>query len=68
MAYREKYNPNFGEFGVNVAERWPEGDFIKAKGKSKHTLGLALSDINNTLSVEPVSDAPIYHLLLSGDR
>ncbi len=43
MAYRKYYNPNFGDLGTKVAQRWPEASFIKAKGKSKHTLGLALS-------------------------
>jgi hypothetical protein len=43
MAYRRYYNPSFGDQGAAVAQRWPEADFIKAKGKSKHTLGLALS-------------------------
>jgi predicted acylesterase/phospholipase RssA len=43
MAYRKYYNPKFGNLGANVAERWPEAGFIKTKGKTKHTLGLALS-------------------------
>jgi predicted acylesterase/phospholipase RssA len=43
MAYRKYYNPSFGDQGAKVAQRWPEANLIKAKGKSKHTLGLALS-------------------------
>ena len=43
MAYRVKYNSNFGELGVHVAQRWPEKNTISNKGKLKHTLGLALS-------------------------
>ncbi|MCH7885669.1 MAG: patatin-like phospholipase family protein [Planctomycetes bacterium] len=43
MAYRNAYNKNFGTLGVAVAQSWPERDIIKAKGKRKHTLGLALS-------------------------
>ena len=43
MAYRTKYNPNFGEIGADVAQLWPEKNIIKSKGKQQHTLGLALS-------------------------
>jgi hypothetical protein len=43
MAYRKYYNSSFGDQGAEVAQRWPEANLIKAKGKSKHTLGLALS-------------------------
>ena len=43
MAYRTKYNPQFGEIGAYVSQRWPEKNIIKKKGKNTHTLGLALS-------------------------
>ena len=43
MAYKKSYNPGFGDLGADVARRWPEGAFIKSKGKKTDTLGLALS-------------------------
>lgn len=43
MAYRMKYNSNFGELGVHVSQKWPEKKTISSKGKQQHTLGLALS-------------------------
>ena len=43
MSYRKQYNPNFGKLGVDVSEKWPEASFIKSKGKTENTLGLALS-------------------------
>lgn len=43
MAYRTRYNPNFGELGYPVSQRWPEKNILAAKGKRQHTLGLALS-------------------------
>lgn len=43
MAYRTKYNPDFGEIGAHVSQRWPEKNIIAKKGKKEHTLGLALS-------------------------
>jgi len=43
MAYKAQYNNNFGELGSKVAQRWPEKDIIKKKGKKNHTIGLALS-------------------------
>jgi predicted acylesterase/phospholipase RssA len=43
MAYRKSYNEAFGELGVEVAARWPEWRVVKARGKTRDTLGLALS-------------------------
>jgi len=43
MAYRVRFNPQFGEIGVHVAQRWPEKHIIARKGKQQHTLGLAMS-------------------------
>ena len=43
MNYVPNYNPTFGQLGAHVAQRWPEKDIIKAKGKSVDTIGLALS-------------------------
>lgn len=43
MGYRRSYNRNFGELGVDVAQRWPERGVIGRKGKQNQTLGLALS-------------------------
>ena len=43
MAYRTRYNQNFGEIGAHVSQRWPEKKIVGQKGKQKHTLGLALS-------------------------
>ena len=43
MAYKAGYNNKFGELGSSVAEKWPESEIIKKKGKNNHTLGLALS-------------------------
>jgi len=43
MTYKTQYNSNFGELGSPVAQRWPEKDIIRKKGKQNHTLGLALS-------------------------
>lgn len=43
MAYRRAYNRDFGELGVQVAQRWPEAKAIQRKGKITDTLGLALS-------------------------
>lgn len=43
MAYRTKYNSEFGQIGADVAQLWPEKNIIKAKGKQVHTLGLAMS-------------------------
>lgn len=43
MAYRKYYNRNFGQLGVDVAQKWPEAPVIARKGKTKSTLGLALS-------------------------
>jgi predicted acylesterase/phospholipase RssA len=43
MAYVEMYNGSFGQLGVETSRLWPEKDVIAAKGKSKDTLGLALS-------------------------
>ena len=43
MAYRTKYNPDFGEIGAHVSQRWPEKKIISQKGKQEHTLGMALS-------------------------
>jgi len=43
MAYTAQYNTEFGKLGSAVAQRWPEKDIIKKKGKLNNTLGLALS-------------------------
>ena len=43
MTYKAQYNNNFGEIGSSIAQRWPEKEIIKKKGKQNHTLGLALS-------------------------
>lgn len=43
MNYTPVINPNFGQLGNQVAQLWPESQLIQAKGKSKDTLGLALS-------------------------
>ncbi len=43
MAYRTKYNPDFGDIGVHVSQKWPEKNIIQSKGKQQHTLGIALS-------------------------
>lgn len=43
MAYRRAYNRDFGELGTEVAQRWPEANVIRRKGKTTDTLGLALS-------------------------
>jgi hypothetical protein len=43
MAYRSKYNPEFGQIGAHVSQLWPEKNVIARKGKETHTLGLALS-------------------------
>ncbi len=43
MAYRVKYNPDFGELGFHVSQKWPEANVIRKKGKKQHTLGFALS-------------------------
>lgn len=43
MTYKAQYNRNFGDLGCSVAQRWPEKEIIKKKGKQNQTLGLALS-------------------------
>ncbi len=43
MPHRLSYNPSFGELGLEVAKRWPEWRVLKERGKTKDTLGLALS-------------------------
>lgn len=43
MAYKKRYNTSFGDIGFSVSQRWPEKDIIAAKGRTKHTVGLALS-------------------------
>lgn len=43
MAYEQQYNPTFGQLGAKVSQLWPEKDIIAGKGKTKDTLGLALS-------------------------
>jgi len=43
MAYTAQYNNEFGKLGSAVAQKWPEKDIIKKKGKLNNTLGLALS-------------------------
>ncbi|NOR81182.1 MAG: hypothetical protein GQ529_10185 [Methyloprofundus sp.] len=43
MAYKAEYNNEFGVLGSSIAEKWPENEIIKKKGKNNHTLGLALS-------------------------
>lgn len=43
MAYRQRYNSEFGDLGAEVAAKWPERAIIKRKGKKIDTLGLALS-------------------------
>jgi predicted acylesterase/phospholipase RssA len=43
MDYAPAYNANFGELGFEVSQRWPERERIAAKGKTRDTLGLALS-------------------------
>ncbi len=43
MSYVPGYNPNFGTLGIETSRLWPEKDIIAAKGKTKDTLGLALS-------------------------
>lgn len=43
MPYADRFNPVFGQLGVEVSQLWPEKDIIQAKGKSTDTLGLALS-------------------------
>ncbi len=43
MPHVRQYNPSFGDLGAKVAHRWPEAEVIKAKGRKRHTVGLALS-------------------------
>jgi hypothetical protein len=43
MSYVRTYNPSFGTLGIETSRLWPEKDIIAAKGKTKDTLGLALS-------------------------
>ena len=43
MDYAPAYNENFGQLGFEVSQRWPERERIAAKGKTRDTLGLALS-------------------------
>jgi len=43
MAYRVRFNPQFGEIGAHVAQKWPEKNVIARKGKQQHTLGIAMS-------------------------
>ena len=43
MTYVPLYNPHFGKLGVEMAQFWPEKDVIAKKGKTRDTLGLALS-------------------------
>ncbi len=43
MSYVPSYNPSFGTLGIETSRLWPEKDIIAAKGKTKDTLGLALS-------------------------
>src|SRR5689334_10690405 len=43
MSYVPNYNPNFGQLGIETARLWPEKSIIEKKGKTKDTLGLALS-------------------------
>ena len=43
MAYKRRYNTSFGDIGFDVSQRWPEKDIIAAKGRTKNTVGLALS-------------------------
>jgi hypothetical protein len=43
MSYVRQYNPHFGTLGIETSRHWPESDIIAAKGKTKDTLGLALS-------------------------
>ncbi len=45
MGYVRAYNDGFGELGAAVAQRWPESEIIKKKGKKVATLGLALSGL-----------------------
>ena len=43
MSYVPSYNPDFGTLGIETSRLWPEKDLIAGKGKTRDTLGLALS-------------------------
>ena len=43
MSYVRNYNSNFGTLGIETSRLWPEKEVIARKGKTKDTLGLALS-------------------------
>jgi len=43
ISYTPHFNPVFGTLGVDVARLWPESGVLKRNGKTKDTLGLALS-------------------------
>jgi len=43
MNYTPIINPTFGKLGIEITHLWPEKDVIQRKGKTKDTLGLALS-------------------------
>jgi hypothetical protein len=43
ISYTPSFNPNFGILGVKVAHQWPESTVLKRNGKTKDTLGIALS-------------------------
>lgn len=43
MKYTPVINPNFGQLGIETAHLWPEKKLIQKKGKTKDTLGLAMS-------------------------
>ena len=41
--YNPQFNPNFGTLGAEVANLWPETTALKRNGKTRDTLGIALS-------------------------
>jgi hypothetical protein len=41
--YNPFFNPKFGTLGADVANLWPERDALKRNGKTRDTLGIALS-------------------------
>jgi hypothetical protein len=43
VSYTPLFNPNFGTLGANVANLWPESTALKRNGKTRDTLGIALS-------------------------
>ncbi|UVM36041.1 patatin-like phospholipase family protein [Pseudomonas sp. B21-017] len=43
IEYTPFFNNDFGKLGVKIANKWPESSALKRNGKTKNTLGIALS-------------------------